>query len=227
MNQRLGKAIRTTALILVGMAAAMNVLGGIGTTCAAFFTKKYPPMWSLMDYQWLYQLFVVVTLIIGLAGVWTTIGLVKGRSRAYLYALIVMVAGAAIGLIHYIASEMIRGKSAPANVVFFINAGALIVLLLLRLPSIRQHVDLTKPAGRIDRTTASGLAAIVCGIIVLTIPLWAGDSHTFEGTNWVLYLQIPLIIAGGALTLSGLGAFALVAREVVHEEQVALQESKL
>ncbi len=227
MNDRLGKSIRTGAIILVGMSAAMNVLGGIGTTCAAFFTKNYPPMWSLFDYQWLYQIFVVVTLIIGLVGVWTTIGLVKGRSRAYLYALIVMVAGAAIGLIHYIASEIIRGKSAPANVVFYINALALVVLLLLRLPGIRQHIDLSKPAGRIDRTTASGLAAIVCGLIVLTIPFWAGSSHTFQGTNWVTFLQIPLLIVGGALTLGGIGAFIYVAREVVHAGQAALQESKL
>jgi hypothetical protein len=44
MNSRIGKALRIIAVILMGLNAAMNLLGGIGTVCAAFLTEKYPPM---------------------------------------------------------------------------------------------------------------------------------------------------------------------------------------
>ena len=55
MNDRKGKALRTIAIIFMGLTAAMNVLGGAGTVCAAFLTKQFPPMWVFMDYQLLYQ----------------------------------------------------------------------------------------------------------------------------------------------------------------------------
>jgi len=82
MNDKTGKTLRIIAIIFMGLAAAMNLLGGIGTVCAAFLTKQFPPMWALLDYQWLYQVLMIVTIIIGIAGVWGTIILTKGKENA-------------------------------------------------------------------------------------------------------------------------------------------------
>lgn len=40
MNNLLGKILRITAIIFLGLSSLMNVLGGVGTTCAAFFLPK-------------------------------------------------------------------------------------------------------------------------------------------------------------------------------------------
>lgn len=196
MEKKSNKVLRTVIIVLVGITAAMNLLGGIGTICAAFFTKKYPPMWALYDYQWLYQLFVFVTTLVGIVGVWSTISLVKGGKRVYEIAVAVVGIGTLVNLIHYLASVNLRGKGTPANVVFAINLVTLIALLLTKLPGIRERVDFTNPSGRVDGATASGLAAIVGGILCLTVAIWVAPSHTFNGENWALTLQLPLALAG-------------------------------
>ena len=71
----------------------MNLPGGIGTVCAAFLTAKYPPMWPLLDYQWLYQTLMIVTIVIGLLCIWSTIALARGGKRNYRNALILLVIG--------------------------------------------------------------------------------------------------------------------------------------
>jgi hypothetical protein len=68
MNNNSSKAIRGTAISLMALKAAFNILGGIGTTCAAFLTEQFESMAAILDYQWLYQGFVIVTIAIGLAG---------------------------------------------------------------------------------------------------------------------------------------------------------------
>jgi hypothetical protein len=84
-----GKTIRIVAIILLGMTAAMNLLGGIGTTCAAFSSNVGYRMAfkEIMDYRWLYQILVVTTILIGLAGIWGLIKLVRGGSNGcWLYS---------------------------------------------------------------------------------------------------------------------------------------------
>lgn len=205
MNTRLGRILRIVFIVFMGMASAMNLLGGIGTSCAAFFTKKYPPMWALLDYQWLYQTFVVVTTLIGIAGIYATIALVKARKGSYNLSLIVLVLGCIIGAIHYFASLAIRGAAAPANVVFYLNVVTLIIALLFKIPKIKEQVDLEKPASKADRTAAAGLAAIVAGALLLTVVYWAGPSHSYEGVNWVNYIFWPLNITGTLLAFGGFG----------------------
>jgi hypothetical protein len=79
MNDKTGRTLRIIAIIFMGLTAAMNILGGIGTVCAAFLTKQFPPMWALLEYQWLYQSLMITTIIVGIAGVWATIVLIRGR----------------------------------------------------------------------------------------------------------------------------------------------------
>jgi hypothetical protein len=198
-----GKGWRVAVIILVGMTAAMNLLGGIGTTCAAFFTKQYPPMWALYDYQWLYQAFVVVTALIGLAGIWTLVKLLRGGKNVLRDALIVLVLGAIVNIIHVAASISLRGKATPADVVMGINLVTLLLVLFLGTPGMRQKVRFDQQTGPNERAAAGGIAAIVAGLITLTTPIWAGPTHMFEGVNWVNLLLAPLMLAGGALLVIG------------------------
>jgi hypothetical protein len=214
MNSAIGKVLRIIAIIFLGLTSLMNVLGGVGTTCAAFFTENYPSMMVLMDYRWLYQAFVVFTLLIGIAGVWATITLARGKESAYRNALIVLVIGTLVGGIHYYASQALRGSAAPANMVFYINVFTLLLFLVLRIPGLREKVDFSRTGDHTEKSLAGGLAAIVAGIVLVTAAIWAGPSHTYQGDNWVLLLIAPLIIFGTILTLLGI---ALMFR-VVHDQ---------
>jgi len=107
MNDKLGKVLRVVAIVFMGLTAAMNIFGGAGTTCAAFLTKDYPPYWVLIkpfDVLWLWQTFVVLTLIIGIANVLVTVQLVRGKKNSYHNAVIVLLIGTVWNGIHVYAS---------------------------------------------------------------------------------------------------------------------------
>jgi hypothetical protein len=221
-----GKIMRVIAIVFIAMTAAMNILGGAGTSCAAFFTKNYPPYWVLIkpvDYRWLYQTFVITTIIVGIAGVSATVALIRGGKHAYRNALIVLVIGAALNVIHYITSLTVIGKAAPANVVFFINAFTLVIFLLLLIPGLRALVDFSKGGKNTDKLTGGGVAAMVAGSVILSTPMWVGASHIYMGTNWVDVLALPIYIIGTILTLGGL---AMIARGawLAQDQDVALLE---
>ena len=215
-TNKTGKVLRTLAIILVGLNAAMNLLGGIGTTCAAFFTKEYPPMWSIYKYQWLYQAFVVIGILVGLAGIWTVIKLVRGGKTAYRDTLIVLLVGAVVNTIHVIASLSLRGAAAPINVVLGLNVLALLFMLYLGTPGMRKKVGFDQSADQEEKMAAGGMAAIITGLVVITTPVWAGPTHMFEGQNWVDVLLVPLFGMGTALLAFGalrLVILALKARQ--------------
>jgi hypothetical protein len=214
MKNTSGKIIRVFAIVVMAMTAAMNILGGAGTSCAAFFTKNYPPYWILIkpvDYRWLYQTFVFTTIAIGIAGIAVTVGLIRGGKHAYRNAIIVLGIGTVLNAIHYFTSLSVIGKAAPANVVFYINVLTLIVFLLLLIPGLRAKVDFTKGGKDADKTTGGGLAAMVSGAVILSTPMWVGASHIYLGSNWVDVLALPIYIFGTILILGGI---ALLARGV-------------
>lgn len=200
-----GKGIKITAIIFMAMTAAMNLLGGAGTVCAAFLTKDFPPMWDLLDYQWLYQPLMILTILTGIAGIWITVKLVRGGEKVYRNALIILVIGSVFGLTQYIASQMIRGASAPANVKFYINFVTLLIFLVLRLPGVREKVDFSSSSS--SKGTTGGMAAFVAGTVILSTFVWAAPTHLYMGDNWLMVLELPLLISGTALTLGGLFAF--------------------
>jgi hypothetical protein len=203
VKDNLGKILKIVAIVFMGLTAAMNILGGIGTVCAAFLTKQYPPMWALLDYQWLYQIVMIVTIALGLGGVWATIKLIKGGETAYRDAVILLAAGTVVGAVQVVASLALRGKAVPANVKLYINALTLILFLLLRLPGVRELVSFTKEDDQNVQTLASGLAAILTGTLVLSTTIWVGGSHVHEGFNWVQVLREPLL--GSSAVLLGMG----------------------
>jgi hypothetical protein len=208
MNDTTGRTLRITAIVLMGLTGAMNILGGIGTVCAAFLTKQYPPMWVFYDYQLLYQALMITTIAIGLAGAWVTLALIRGGSNAYRNAVILLLVGSAVAATQYFASLAIRGKAVPANVKFYTNAFTLLVFLLLRLPGIRERVGFGGSEDPSVGSTAGGLTALVIGAVVLTTTLWAGPSHTYEGVNWAQDLRLPLLASGAVLSFFGLAKLA-------------------
>ncbi len=228
MNDRTGKVLRTVGLIFFGLTTAMNLLGGIGTTCAAFLTRDYPPYWALIkeDMQWLYQGLVITTVSIGLVGIWVTIQLARGKKNAFRNALIVLVIGTILAGIQFYYSLQLFGKATPANVKFFSNVVTLIVFLIFLIPGIRERVSYSKNNGGTDKNTAGGLAAIAVGILLLTTPVWAGSSHTYQGENWVNLLQTPLFISGILLTGGGLALLMRVVIDVIRQE-IAVVNLKL
>lgn len=207
MGDALGRVFRVAAIVLMGLTAAMNILGGTGTVCAAFLTERYPSMSALLDYRWLYQLVMITTIGLGVAGVWATIRLIQGGATAYRDAVILLGAGTAVGAVQVFASLALRGKAVPANMKLYINAITLVLFLLLRLPGIRKRVDFSEGADSSTQGMASGLTAILCGTLVLTTSFWVGGSHIYEGFHWVDVLREPLI--GSGLSLVALGAVVL------------------
>jgi hypothetical protein len=210
MNDKTGKALRIVAIVLMAIAGAMNILGGVGTVCAAFLTKQFPPMWPLLDYQWLYQAIMIITIILGGANIWSVVRLSRGGRHAYRNALILLGVGTLVGAVHVFASLALRGKAVPANMKLYSNALALLFFLLIGIPGLRQRVGFSGPTDTSTRTTAGGMAAIIAGMLVLTTSLWVGSSHIFEGNNWTDVLRTPLLACGLAL-LAG-GAWGLTSR---------------
>lgn len=208
MKDKLGRIFRIGAIIFMGLTAAMNILGGIGTVCAAFLTKQYPPMWALLDYQWLYQIIMIVTIGLGVAGVWVTIKLIRGGKNIYRHAVILLAAGTLVGAVQVFASLALRGKAVPANMKLYTNALTLILFLLLRLPGIRERVDFSRWNDESNQSLASGLTSIITGGIVLSTSMWVGSSHMSDGINWVMVLKEPLLGTGAVLIVTGLFALA-------------------
>jgi len=225
MNPKTGNTFKIVAIVFMGMTAAMNILGGIGTVCAAFLTKNYPPLWAFYDYQLQYRILMITTILVGIINVWVLMKLVRGSPTAYRNALIILVVGSIIGGTQYFASMAIRGKGVPANIKFYTNLVTLLIFGLISLPGIREFVDFSKPASKSEKAASGGLAAIVAGAAMLSVYWWVGSSHIYMGENWVDVLQAPLIIGGLILTLSGLGGVAWAmfesskgaAPEVVHQ----------
>jgi hypothetical protein len=148
----------------------------------------------------------------------------------YRTALIVLIVGTLIGAVHYISSLTLNGKAAPANVKFFLNLITLLVFLALNLPSVRKNIDFTSGgSGKTEKSAAAGMAAIVIGIIVLTVFDWAAPTHMLNGQNLAYVFYAPLMVSGLTFLVGGLGTlvwsvFSMFNHEI---EQKSLELSKL
>lgn len=199
-----GKVLRIVGIVLLGVTAVITLLGGAGTTCVALDASKYSSMAPLADYQWLYILYVLAGIVIGALGIWATRLLVKGRANAYRLALIALVAGLAVGILHMATSRALRGASMPVDFIVYATALTLVVFLLFRLPGVWQRVNL---AGCDDDASGlgAGIATIVAGVTILTVHLWAGPTHTINGVNYADVWRTQLMVAGWSLLLAGGG----------------------
>ena len=163
-------------------------------------------MAPLAPFQWLYILFVLVGIVLGVMGIRATIMLSKGASQSYRDALIVLIAGAVVGFIHIFASRALRGKSMPVDAVVYTTVLTLVIFLLFRIPGIWRGVDFTR-GGRNAGRPAAGAAAILLGIMTLTIQYTMASTHTWGGINYADAFNTAMTLSGSALLLLGLGLF--------------------
>lgn len=199
----LGKVLRITGIILMALTAVVTLLGGIGTSCVAIDATQYGPNMALLaDYQWLYILYVVTGVVLGIMGFHATRLLIKSRPQAYKWALTTLVLGLAIGVLHIATSRSLRGSSMPVDAVVYVTALTLVLFLVFRIPSIWRQLNLT---GHDDHTSGlgAGVAMIVAGIVIVTVQVWAGSTHTIGGVNYADVWHTQLAIAGGISLLAG------------------------
>jgi hypothetical protein len=196
------KLLRILGIILMGLTAVFTLMSGAGTTCVALAAERFGPnMAPIAPYKWLYILFVLVTLAIGVMGVRAVVLLVKGRPNAYRYTWITLVAGTVVGGVHMLVSRALRGKSMPVDAVVYTTLITLAVFLLFRLPGLRHMTDTSKTGNASGM--GGGLAAIMAGAAVLTVQYWAGPTHTWGGVNYADVWHNAFLVTGWGLALAG------------------------
>lgn len=198
-----GKVLRFIAIVLMALTGGFTLLGGIGTTCAALFPTRWESMAPLARFQWLYILFVVSGIAIGVWGIRATIRLIRGAPDAYKMSLHVLVTGVIIGGVHIYVSRMLRGTSMPVDAVVYTTVLTLIVFLLLRIPFIWNHTNFEKGDTRSNRM-AGGAAAILLGLMTLTIQYSMGPTHTWNSVNYANAFNEWMTAAGVGLLLVGI-----------------------
>ncbi len=202
-NSFFAKFLRFIGIVLMALTGGFTLLGGIGTSCAAFNPTGFgESMAPLAPFRWLYILFVLGGIAIGIWGIWATVKLVKGTSDSYKMSVQALVAGTIVGVIHIYMSRMLRGKSMPVDAVVYTTVLTLIIFLLLRIPGIWQGVNFDKGG---SNRTAGGAAAIILGIMTLTIQYTMGATHTWGGVNYADAFNTGMTLAGIGLLLLGAG----------------------
>lgn len=204
-NSFLAKFLRFIGIILMALTAGFTLLGGIGTACAAFAPTN--PSWvesmgPIAQMQWLYIFYVLAGVALGIAGVRAVILLVKGRPNAYRDTLVILIAGLVVGVVHIVTSRMLRSASMPVDMVVYATAFTFVIFLLFRIPPIWQGVDFAQGKGK-ENQMAGGTAAIVLGLLTLTIQHTMGTTHTWGGVNYANAFNLTMTIVGVACLLLG------------------------
>ncbi len=204
-NSFFAKFLRFIGIVLMALTGGFTLLGGIGTSCAAFNPTGFGENMALLaPFQWLYILFVLIGTAIGVWGIWATIKLVKGTPASYKMSMQALVAGVVIGFIHIYMSRLLRGKSMPVDAVVYTTVLTLVVFLLFRIPGIWQGVNFDK-GDRKTNNMAGGAAAILLGIFTLTIQFTMGATHTWGGVNYADAFNTGMTVVGILLVLGGAG----------------------
>lgn len=217
------KFLRFVGIVLMALTGGFTLLGGIGTTCAALFPTKYESMTPLAPFQWLYILFVLTGIAIGVWGIRATVKLVRGTSDSYKLSLYALVAGVMVGGFHIYMSRLLRGKSMPVDAVVYMTVFTLAVFLLFRIPFLWQGVNFEK-GDRKNNRMAGGAASILLGIMTLTIQFTMGTTHTWGGVNYANAFFDLMTVTGVALLL--LGATLLVEKTAHPKPRLRLQIQK-
>jgi hypothetical protein len=208
-DSMISKILRWVGIILMGLTSVFTLMGGIGTVCAALFPARFAAgseaMAALIGWEWLYMIFMLVTIAIGVMMVRATVLLIKGTYAAYRDTIISLVAGVVVGFIHIYASRSIRGGSMPVDMVVYSAVLTLIVFLIFRIPFIWQGVNYEKPAGaRNDNGPVAAITLLLSGMMAFTIQYMVGSTHTWGGVNYGDAFHFSMTLIGGVLILAGL-----------------------
>ncbi|MEN8172092.1 MAG: hypothetical protein ABFS03_04355 [Chloroflexota bacterium] len=201
----MGKFLRFIGILFMGITAALTLLSGVGTTCVALDAAQYEGMEAIAQYQWLYIFYVLAAIAIGVMGVRATIALVRGKENAYRDSLIVLVLAVITGGVHMATSRALRttGSSMPLDFIVYATVFTLIIFLIFSFPKIKAMVGFENGSDN-GKTAAGGLTAIVAGLLFLSVQMWAGPTHIFDGVNLADAFHTNMLISGSALVLIGL-----------------------
>ncbi len=134
-NKWWAKLLRIVGIVFMSLTAAFTLMGGAGTTCVALNPTGFGDSFAgIAPFQWLWILFVLVGVAVGIMGIRTVVLLVKGTKNAYRYAMIALILGTALNAVHLFASRALRGSSMPVDGVLYTNILTLIIFLLFRTP---------------------------------------------------------------------------------------------
>ncbi len=95
----------------------------------------------------------------------------------------------------------------PVDAVVYTTIFTLIVFLLLRIPFIWQGANFEKGDSQSNQM-AGGAAAILLGLMTLTIQYTLGSTHTWNGVNYANAFDAVMSITGAGLLLLGAGVLA-------------------
>ncbi|MBI3151828.1 MAG: hypothetical protein HYZ21_06830 [Chloroflexi bacterium] len=215
------KFLRFIGILLMAFTGGFTLLGGIGTTCAALLPTKYESMAALASFQWVYILFVLTGIALGIMGIRATIMLIKGADNSYRDAVYVLLAGAVIGFGHMDLSRALRGKSMPVDAVVYTTVLTLVIFLLFRIPYIWQGVNFANGNTK-SNLPAGGASAIMLGILTLTIQYTMASTHTWNGVNYadafnISMSGIGLLLLGAGILISGANVWGRAGRLMAQE----------
>jgi hypothetical protein len=205
-NSFFARFLRFIGIVLMALTGGFTLLGGVGTSCAALFPTNWDSMAPLAPFQWLYILFVLAGIALGVLGIRATINLIKGKDKSYREALYVLIAGVVVGFIHIFVSRALRGKSMPVDAVVYTTVLTLIVFLIFKIPAIWQGVDFARAKAEKNKP-AGGAAAILLGIMTLTVQYTMGPTHTWSNVNYANAFNTAMTLTGIGLLLLGAGLF--------------------
>lgn len=201
----MGKFLRFIGILFLSISALFNIAGGAGTTCVALNPSGYGPKFAaIAQFQWLYILYVLVTVAFGVMMVRAVVLIIKGRRNAHRYSLIALIGATVVGVIHIITSRALRGSSMPVDGVVYATVLTLVIFLIFKIPAVWEKVDFTK-AKKKDSENAGGAAAIVLGVLSLTIQYLMAPTHTINGINYGDAFHLTMTVIGVGLLLMGTG----------------------
>lgn len=194
--------LRVTAIVLLALTAVVTVVSGIGIYCAAFDTLNYPSLSALMPFQWLYQLYMVATLIGGLAGLWATVGLLRRSSGSLRFAYVVLLGIVATALAQVVTSQILRGKSMPNDIRLALAVVTLLVFWIGR--RALAQASASGPATGARAGTAAGAALVVSGLALAVAPVWTHVEHGASSGNWASVADIYIVIMSIVACVAGI-----------------------
>ncbi len=211
MKNKLGTILRWLLVVLMGLTTVMTLLGAVGTSCLAWSGNLYGAAFKwIVDYMPTYQLLVYVSLAAGVAATLVTYAVARGDRWFYIGALVTLIVAGGAAATQMLYTSSLKGVSffatPPTNIRFYITAITLLAFLIVRIPGIWNKSGLgNPPRGGGNFGAPTGAALIVSGIAMLTAPIWAGSSHTVDGYNLVLTLELPIIVDSVAMIVIGAG----------------------
>ncbi|OQY33563.1 MAG: hypothetical protein B6I38_03445 [Anaerolineaceae bacterium 4572_5.1] len=222
----MGKFLRFIGILFMGLSSALILLSGVGTTCVALDATQYEGMEAIAQFQWLYILYVLAFVAFGIMGIRATIALVRGKENAYRDSIIVLVLSLVVGAIHMATSQALRegGSSMPLDFIVYAVVFTLILFIILGIPKVKQMVGFEE-GGSNGKTAAGGMTAIVMGMLFLSVHMWAGPTHIFDGANLADAFHTQMMVGGGILFIIGLGMFVYAVLNSAKVNEVIPQKS--